>query len=577
MKTTIIKAIESGIAKIPKIKKMNQQNIISDSVERTRDYKHGDFTSNIAMRAAKSLRKNPRALAEEIADNIPQDKLINKIEIAGPGFINFHLDNSAYHLEIRDILYNKKKSNQKKEKILLEFVSANPTGPLHVGHGRHAAYGASLGNILEAVGYDVTREYYVNDAGRQMDILCISVIIHLLKKKNIKIKMPSSGYQGQYIKTISEDIKHKIRIDQTMLSKVLPSIDDAEDPEKYIDDLIENTKNIIGIKDFNKIRNQSLESIKSGIRVDLEEFGVIFDSWFSEQKLENKGDTDKVLKLLDKNNYLYKKEGAIWFKAKDHGDEKDRVVVRENKNKTYFTSDIVYHHDKKVRGYDVLIDILGSDHHGYIARVKAGLEAMNHNPNDLQVELVQFVSLFRDGEKLSMSTRSGEFVTLRQLREEVGNDAARFFYIMRSNEQHLDFDLELAKSKSNENPVYYIQYAHARIASVLRQVKEQSLDHDKDNGSSNLDLLSTKKERNLMVALSKYSEVINTAAKNRSPHSLAQYLRDLANEFHSYYNDSTFIVDDENLRDARLNLIIATQIIISSGLELLGVSSPSSM
>ena len=577
MKTTIIKAIESGIAKIPKIKKMNQQNIISDSVERTRDYKHGDFTSNIAMRAAKSLRKNPRALAEEIADNIPQDKLINKIEIAGPGFINFHLDNSAYHLEIRDILYNKKKSNQKKEKILLEFVSANPTGPLHVGHGRHAAYGASLGNILEAVGYDVTREYYVNDAGRQMDILCISVIIHLLKKKNIKIKMPSSGYQGQYIKTISETIKQKIKIDQTILSKFLPSIDDAEDPEKYIDDLIDNTKNIIGIKDFNKIRNQSLESIKSGIRVDLEEFGVIFDSWFSEQKLENKGDIDKVLKILDENNYLFEKEGAIWFKAKDHGDEKDRVVVRENKNKTYFTSDIVYHHDKKVRGYDVLIDILGSDHHGYIARVKAGLEAMNHNPNDLQVELVQFVSLFRDGEKLSMSTRSGEFVTLRQLREEVGNDAARFFYIMRSNEQHLDFDLELAKSKSNENPVYYIQYAHARIASVLRQLKEQSLYHDKENGSSNLDLLSTKKERNLMVALSKYYEVINTAAKNRSPHSLAQYLRDLANEFHSYYNDSTFIVNDENLRDARLSLIIATQIIISSGCELLGVSSPSSM
>ena len=577
MKTTIIKAIESGIAKIPKIKKMNQQSIISDSVERTRDYRYGDFTSNIAMRVAKSLRKNPRELAKEIADNIPQDKLINKIEIAGPGFINFHLDNSAYHSEIRGILSNKKIFNQKKEKILLEFVSANPTGPLHVGHGRHAAYGASLGNILEAVGYDVTREYYVNDAGRQMDILCISVIIHLLKNKNIKIKMPSSGYQGRYIKTISETIKQKIKIDQTMLSKFLPSIDDAEDPEKYIDDLIENAKNIIGIKDFNKIRNQSLESIKSDMRVDLEEFGVIFDSWFSEQKLESKGDTDKVLKLLDKNNYLYEKEGAIWFKAKERGDEKDRVVVRENKNKTYFTSDIVYHHDKKMRGYDTLIDILGSDHHGYIARVKAGLEAMNHNPNDLEVELVQFVSLFRNGEKLSMSTRSGEFVTLRQLREEVGNDAARFFYIMRSNEQHLDFDLELAKSKSNENPVYYIQYAHARIASVLRQLKEQSLYYDKENGSSNLDLLSTKKERNLMVGLSKYSEVINTAAKNRSPHSLAQYLRDLANEFHSYYNDSTFIVNDENLRDARLSLIIATQIIISSGLELLGVSSPSSM
>ena len=577
MKTTIIKAIESGIAKIPKIKKMNQQSIISDSVERTRDYRYGDFTSNIAMRVAKSLRKNPRELAKEIADNIPQDKLINKIEIAGPGFINFHLDNSAYHSEIRGILSNKKIFNQKKEKILLEFVSANPTGPLHVGHGRHAAYGASLGNILEAVGYDVTREYYVNDAGRQMDILCISVIIHLLKNKNIKIKMPSSGYQGRYIKTISETIKQKIKIDQTMLSKFLPSIDDDEDPEKYIDDLIENTKNIIGIKDFNKIRNQSLESIKSDIRADLEEFGVIFDSWFSEQKLENRGDIDKVLEILDENNYLYEQEGAIWFKAKDHGDEKDRVVVRENKNKTYFTSDIVYHHDKKVRKYDTLIDILGSDHHGYIARVKAGLEAMNHNPNDLQVDLVQFVSLFRDGEKLSMSTRSGEFVTLRQLREEVGNDAARFFYIMRSNEQHLDFDLELAKSKSNENPVYYIQYAHARIASVLRQLKEQSLSHNKENGFLNLDLLSTKKERNLMVALSKYSEVINTAAKNHSPHSLAQYLRDLANEFHSYYNDSTFIVDDANLRDARLNLIIATQIIISSGLELLGVSSPSSM
>jgi len=580
LKQDVLKLVKSGLEKIPELEEFLDEETIEKAVERTKDNKHGDFTSNIAMRFAKLMKKNPRDLAEQLVRMIPNNNLVNKINIAGPGFINFHLSDDSFHNEIINVIesnhtYGRKLHNNKS--ILLEFVSANPTGPLHVGHGRHAAYGATLGNILEAVGYKVHREYYVNDAGRQMDILCVSVIIRKLESKKFNISLPSSGYQGDYIREIARSIE--LKNEKNIAEKViqLSVYDNEEEKEQHIDQIIFLAKEELGLNEFNAIKTLALESIRSDIEEDLREFDVIFDTWFSEHSLTEEGHIEKALKILDAQKLLYKKDGAIWFKATEFGDEKDRVVTRENNNNTYFTSDIAYHHNKKDRGFDHLIDILGSDHHGYIARVKAGLIAMGHMAEDLEVDLVQFVSLFRAGIKQSMSTRSGEFITLRQLREEVGNDAARFFYIMRSNEQHLDFDLELAKSKSNENPVYYIQYAHARIASVFRQLDEKNLTYEKNSGNKNLTLLKSMKEKNIMSLLSRYPETLELSANNRAPHNLAQYLRDLATEFHSYYNDSTFIVDESNIRNARLTLIKATQIVLYNGLKLLGVSAPEIM
>ena len=581
MKTDIINLVKSGLQRVPELEGFLDDHVADNAVERTKDPTHGDFSSNIAMRYAKVTNKNPRDLASIIIKEIPESNLVKKIEIAGPGFINFHMSDLAFHEEISKIITTKdlygKSQKKRKEKILLEFVSANPTGPLHVGHGRHAAYGATLGNILDAAGYSVKREYYVNDAGRQMDILCISVIIRMLEINTPNLLMPAAGYQGDYIETIAASLNKKINNNLVAIFLNLQNENINQDKEQYIDILIQSAKDTLGLNEFNVIKKISLELIRTDIEDDLKEFGVTFDTWFSENSLAEEGHIKTTLSLLENKKLLYKKDGAIWFKATEFDDEKDRVVTRENKNNTYFTSDIAYHHNKKVRGFDRLIDILGSDHHGYIARVRAGLVAMGHQEKDLEVELVQFVNLFRAAKKQSMSTRSGEFVTLRQLREEVGNDAARFFYIMRSNEQHLDFDLELAKTKSNENPVYYIQYAHARIASVFRQLEEKKFNYNEQIGKDNISALVTNKEKSIMSVLSRFPEVIELSANNRAPHNLAQYLRDLANEFHSYYNDSIFIVEDENIRNARMLLIKATQLIIKSGLKLLGVSSPKSM
>jgi arginyl-tRNA synthetase len=581
LKTDIINLVKSGLQRVPELEGFLDDHVADNAVERTKDPTHGDFSSNIAMRYAKVTNKNPRDLASIIIKEIPESNLVKKIEIAGPGFINFHMSDLAFHEEISKIITTKdlygKSQKKRKEKILLEFVSANPTGPLHVGHGRHAAYGATLGNILDAAGYSVKREYYVNDAGRQMDILCISVIIRMLEINTPNLLMPAAGYQGDYIETIAASLNKKINNNLVAIFLNLQNENINQDKEQYIDILIQSAKDTLGLNEFNVIKKISLELIRTDIEDDLKEFGVTFDTWFSENSLAEEGHIKTTLSLLENKKLLYKKDGAIWFKATEFDDEKDRVVTRENKNNTYFTSDIAYHHNKKVRGFDRLIDILGSDHHGYIARVRAGLVAMGHQEKDLEVELVQFVNLFRAAKKQSMSTRSGEFVTLRQLREEVGNDAARFFYIMRSNEQHLDFDLELAKTKSNENPVYYIQYAHARIASVFRQLEEKKFNYNEQIGKDNISALVTNKEKSIMSVLSRFPEVIELSANNRAPHNLAQYLRDLANEFHSYYNDSIFIVEDENIRNARMLLIKATQLIIKSGLKLLGVSSPKSM
>jgi len=583
MKTLVAKIVQDALTSLPDLAAASADLSLETTVERTRDPEHGDFASNVAMRLAKAARMNPRELASKIVDALPDSDDIEKVDIAGPGFINFHLSAAAFHVEVNDILKQGSDYGSQPErdtpKILLEFVSANPTGPLHVGHGRHAAYGATVGNLLQAAGYSVAREYYVNDAGRQMDILGLSVWLRWLEAQGTNVIFPQAGYRGDYILDIASQIDTQALspVESDKAFKGIPADAPEGDKEAHIGALIERARELLGAENFNHIRQQSLESIRRDIEDDLAEFGVTFDRWYSEQSLTTSDRIDAALAVLEERGMLYQKDGATWFRAEQFGDEKDRVVIRDNGVKTYFASDIAYHFDKRERGYDHLIDILGSDHHGYVARVRAGLVAMGYEADSLEVELMQFVALYRGGEKAQMSTRSGEFVTLRELREEVGNDAARFFYVMRSHDQHLEFDLELAKSRSNDNPVYYIQYAHARIASVFRQLAEKSLAHDEANGRASLATLTEPQEKALMTALSRYPEVIELAANNRAPQHLVHYLRDLANDFHSYYNAHAFIVDDANLRDARLLLIAATRIVLANGLGLLGVTAPERM
>jgi len=583
MKSAVARFLNEALAALPDLSDAVGDIAIENTVERTRDAAHGDFASNLAMRLAKPLRRSPRDLAAAIVEKLPDTDQIDKVEIAGPGFINFYLSAAAFHTEINAILDKADEYGRhvprSSPRVLLEFVSANPTGPLHVGHGRHASYGATVGNLLEAVGYPVHREYYVNDAGRQMDILGVSVWLRRLEGNGMEVSFPSAGYRGEYIRDIAaaigtDDIDN---VDTRALWDNIPADAPDGDKEAHIEALIARAKELLGDDGFDRIRQQSLESIREDIEDDLAGFGVTFDRWYSEQSLTKSSRIDDALAVLDERGMLYEKDGATWFRASDFGDEKDRVVVRENGAKTYFASDIAYHFDKRERGFDHLIDILGADHHGYITRVKAGLDAMGYKADDLEVELVQFVALYRGGKKVQMSTRSGEFDTLRQLRADVGNDAARFFYVSRSNDQHLDFDLDVAKSQSNDNPVYYIQYAHARIASVFRQLAEKNHVWDESNGRHHLALLTEPQERALMTALSRYPEVIELAANNLAPQHLVHYLRDLANDFHTYYNAHVFIVGDEALRDARLALCAATRHVIANGLTVIGVSAPDSM
>lgn len=589
MKTLVANLVHDALASLPDLREAAAELALESTVERTRDATHGDFATNVAMRLAKPARKNPREIATSIIDALADSDTVSKVEIAGPGFINFTLSPAAFHAEIESILeqgetYGRHAAKEK-PRVLLEFVSANPTGPLHVGHGRLAAFGATVGNLLEAVGYPVSREYYVNDAGRQMDILGVSVWLRWLASNGSEVPFPKAGYRGDYIRDIAAEID-TAGVDVSAASVVLEGvpadgdgddIDDKKAKEAYAEALIRRAKELLGDNGFDHIRQQSLESIRADIEDDLAEFGVNFDTWYSEQSLTKLNRIDDALEVLSKAGILYEKDGATWFPAMKYGDEKDRVVVRDNGVKTYFASDIAYHFDKRERGFDHLIDILGADHHGYTARVRAGLEAMGYRGDDLEVELVQFVALYRDGKKMQMSTRSGEFDTLRQLRSEVGNDAARFFYVSRSNGQHLDFDLDVAKSQSNDNPVFYIQYAHARIASVFRQLAEKSLTWDDKNGCSNMSSLVETQEKALMTSLSRYPEVIELSANNRAPQHLVHYLRDLANDFHSWYNAQVFIVDDAALRDARLTLCAATRTVIANGLAIIGVSAPESM
>jgi arginyl-tRNA synthetase len=554
-------------------------------VERTRDSRHGDFACNVAMVMAKVAGRSPRDIAALIVDALPETDLIESAEIAGPGFINFRLTPRALHREV-EIIHERgadygRNDSGSGTSVIVEFVSANPTGPLHVGHGRHAAYGDSVANLLSANGYAVHREYYVNDAGRQMDILAASVWLRYLELGGEQFAYPSNGYRGGYIREIAAALRNsdgdRLHHAASEVFAGVPADAPDGDREKHIDSIIRNMRSLLGAADHRKILDAALGSILADIRQDLAEFGVAIDEWFSERSLTESGAVDRAVDRLREAGLTYEKDGALWFRAAQFGDEKDRVLVRENGQPTYIASDIAYHHGKRQRDFDLLLDVLGADHHGYVARVRAGLEAMGDPPGSLEVRLMQFAVLYRGGDKVQMSTRSGEFVTLRELREEVGKDAARLFYVLRSNDQHLDFDLELAKSRSNDNPVYYIQYAHARICSVFRQLHEKGLDWNPAEGLRELGRLDAEHEKELMTRLSRYPEVIELAAANRAPQSVVQYLRELANDFHTYYNAHTFIVDEGGLRDARLVLVDATRQVLRNGMSMVGVTAPESM
>ncbi|MBI2780015.1 MAG: arginine--tRNA ligase [Gammaproteobacteria bacterium] len=555
-------------------------------VERTRDRSHGEFASNVALTLSKVARRKPRELAEHIVAALPASDKIAKVEVAGPGFINFYMTPAAFQGVITEIMaegphYGRSALGEGR-RVQVEFVSANPTGPLHVGHGRGAAYGAAVADLLEAVGYKAHREYYVNDAGRQMDILATSVWLRYMELCGEAFAFPSNGYKGEYVRDIAADLRsqhgkalhHPIAL---VMQDLPPDEPAGGDKEAHIDALIARAKQLLGAVAYRQVFDLGLNDILEDIREDLREFGVIYEEWFSERSLFESGAVDRAVARLQASGHLYEKDGALWFRSTDYGDEKDRVIVRENGQKTYFAADIAYHMDKMERGFERVIDVWGADHHGYVPRVKAALAAVGDDPSRLDVLLVQFATLYRGGEKAQMSTRSGEFVTLRELRHEVGDDAARFFYVLRKCEQHMDFDLDLAKSQSSDNPVYYIQYAHARVCSVMRQLQEKGLHWDEARGRANLHLLTETHEQALMLGLSRYPEIVETAALNHEPHQLAHFLRDLANDFHTYYNAHIFIVDDGLLRDARLNLVIATRHVLRNGLTLLGVSAPEAM
>lgn len=555
-------------------------------LERTRDRTHGDFASNIAMALARVVGRKPRELAGQIVAALPASDHVARVEIAGPGFINFFLAPTAFHAVISEVLAWQEAYGRSDlgagRRVQVEFVSANPTGPLHVGHGRGAAFGATVANLLEAVGFQVHREYYVNDAGRQMDILATSVWLRYLELCGEHILFPSNGYKGGYVRDIAA-LLHQEHGDAYAVpaADVIAGLPLDEpyggDKEEHIDALIERTRTLLGDNHYRYVFELGLNSILDDIREDLKEFGVEYQAWYSERSLSERGLIDKAIEQLRKVGHLYEKDGALWFRSSAFGDEKDRVIRRENAQTTYFASDIAYHLEKFERGFEWVIDIWGADHHGYVPRVKAAIQALGLDPAQLEVLLVQFAILYRSGVRVQMSTRSGEFVTLRELRREVGNDAARFFYVMRKNDQHLDFDLDLARAQSNDNPLYYIQYAHARICSVFRQLEGKGLPRDPNRGEASLELLTEAHEDTLMVILSRYPEVVETAALGHAPHQLAHYLRELANAFHIYYNAHTFLVEDADLRDARLNLIEAVRQIVNNGLTLLGVSAPEAM
>lgn len=533
-------------------------SLISDAfpaitVEEPKVGSQGDYATNIAMVMAKVQKMAPRKIAEAIVAEIPLDgEVVEKVEIAGPGFINLFLKKEAWLSVVSEVesagdAYGSS-SLGANTKVQVEFVSANPTGPLHVGHGRGAAVGDAMARILSFAGFDVDKEYYINDSGRQIRTLGLSLYLRYAELCGQEIEFPEDCYQGDYIKEMAASLKEEKGASLLELEK-----------EEAV--LI--------------CARRAAAEILGGIKDDLEAFGVPFDNWFSEQSLYDADKVMSTIKDLQERGTVYEKDGALWFKTSDYGDEKDRVVVRSNGQTTYFASDIAYHMNKFERGYTRLIDVWGADHHGYIPRINASIEATGHNPEDFNVILVQLVNLLRDGEPVAMSTRSGEFVTLKDVVDEVGADAARFIFLSRDFKSPLDFDLEVAKKKSNDNPVYYVQYVHARITSILtKAADEKGLAFE---GAEMEGLLVAPEEISLMKHLLRFPEVVETSARQMEPHRIAYGLMELASAFHSYYNKHKVLTEDDALSAARLRLVASVRATIKTGLALLGVSAPERM
>lgn len=583
VKQQLIPLFEQAIASLKAEGLIAEDQTVNLQFERTRQKEHGDFATNIALMLAKPAKMNPRELAQKIVAALSDSTVIKKVDIAGPGFINLFVADDARVAVIQQVLEQKDRygladENSQNHSVLLEYVSANPTGPLHVGHGRGAAYGDALARLLTAAGYAVKKEYYVNDAGRQMDILATSVWLRYVQACGESLNFPENAYQGDYVADMGQQKCSEHGGAYTIASSEVENAILGKEPEASLDALITLAKSHLGTDVYEEFFQLALQFIIEDIRTDLAGFGVEYDEWFSERSLfageAGNSQIDAAIMQLKKTDYLYEKEGALWFKSTELGDEKDRVVVRDNGQPTYFASDIAYHLNKFKRGFDTCIDIWGADHHGYVPRVKAALQALKEDPERLQVLLVQFAILYRGGEKISMSTRSGKFVELKELRDEVGNDAARFYYVQRKPEQHMDFDLDLAKSQSNDNPVYYVQYAHARICRVFDTATERGISTQQVSDFSDLTL---DQEQSLITALAKFPEVISAAAKAYEPHQVTYYLRDLANHLHSYYNACKFLDSELELRDQRMTLLVAVRQVLQNGLHLLGVSAPEKM
>tara|TARA_B110000902_G_scaffold44482_1_gene49765 strand:- start:3093 stop:4850 length:1758 start_codon:yes stop_codon:yes gene_type:complete len=585
MKQHIADLIQDAIDALKAAGEFDADLVAKIQIDNTKDKQHGDFACNVALTLAKVARRKPRDIAQLICSHLPASASVTKTQIAGPGFINFFISQDATQAIIGKVLEEGEKFGRNNSgaghKVQVEFVSANPTGPLHVGHGRGAAYGASVSNLLEASGYEVEREYYVNDAGRQMNILAASVWLRYLQQAGEDIVFPSNGYQGAYVKDIAEQLHQsagdRLKHSATQVMANLHADGPEGDKEKHIDDLIVRAKDLLGESDYWLVFDAGLDSIRDDIKQDLHGFGVDYQHWFSERSLDQDDQINRAIKKLQEQEHVYEDGGALWFRSTAFGDDKDRVVKRDNGQTTYFASDIAYHLNKFERGMDTVINVWGADHHGYITRVKAALEALGIDPKRLVVKLVQFAILYRGEERVQMSTRSGSFVTLRELREEVGKDASRFFYVTRKSEQHMDFDLELAKTESKDNPVYYIQYAHARICTLINRLAKENMAWDSAMGLKQLEKLKEAAEITLMQQIALYPEVLANAASNHEPHQIAHYLKDLAGNFHSYYNAHRMVIDDVPLRNARMCLCMAARQVMANGLDLLGVDAPEHM
>ncbi|GFO57809.1 arginine--tRNA ligase [Geomonas silvestris] len=524
------------------------------AIEKPAHSEHGDFASNVAMQMAKQERKAPRAIAEIIVNKLSgASELIEKLEVAGPGFINFFIEDGAWRKTLTQIAHEGAEFGKSTvgagKKVQVEFVSANPTGPLHIGHGRGAATGDAVASLLKAAGFDVQKEYYINDAGNQMNTLGLSGLLRYRELLGEKIEFPENCYQGDYIKDIARDAIAKVG-------------------DRFL-----NAPQEEGVAYFAKLGG---DQILHGIDLDLKDFGVVLDHWFSEQSLFDDGKVTSAIKEMQEKGLIYEQEGALWFRTTDYGDDKDRVVVRSNGVTTYFASDIAYHRDKFERGFDWVIDVWGADHHGYVPRLKGVVQGLGRKADDLGIILVQLVSLLRDGVPVAMSTRSGEFVTLKEVVDEVGRDAARFFFLMRRSDSQLDFDLELAKRQSADNPVYYVQYAHARIRSIFETARERGL--APDFSALKLELLESADDLALIKKLSVYPEILEGAAVNFEPHRITYYLQELAGEFHSFYNKSRVIIPEEpQLSQARLFLLDCVATVLKNALTVLGISAPERM